>query len=136
MAMMLKMVTTQGEGTLPEFRLKDHEVIIETRTYVRAPGALMDKNDLFKDLSSLSRGARASNVVLPLDAPVEFGNVFALPGDYVAPSFTTVAVGRVYGLDLKATVGCLGDEFKFRVKLPRVTVFSTKVKLDELGHAR
>lgn len=53
--------------------------------------------------------------------------MFPLDQSYAPPSFTSWAIRTTYSLELRATISCLGEEFKGSVLCWNVTLYSARM---------
>jgi hypothetical protein len=59
---------------------------------------------------------------------IRVGGMFPKDRYFAPPSFESWAVKRGYGLELKVTVGCLGEKSEFKVKWINVVLFAARME--------
>lgn len=107
--------------SIPGFQFTSYYLILKSTTVIWVPGFLVDANNTLEEEITLSRGS--ANCPLPINKPVEINGMFPSNPPYLPPSFRSCAVQRTYGLELKATVSCLGEDTTFKVHWPLVTLY-------------
>ena len=101
-------------GIVPEFKIKSYQLFLKGRANVRVPGAFVDHETYIEGHIPLTNYEKL-DVVLPVNKAVKFNGMFPTRGPYPPPTFMSWAIRRTYGLELKATVECLGEEESFKI---------------------
>lgn len=112
-------------NSMPGFQIKEYGLSLKSRTDVRAPGATWDTECFLESLIPLSSGRL--DLPLAINVPTELDGLFPLNHYYAPPSFTSFAIRRTYALELKATISCMGEDFKCKVHCPNVTLHSARL---------
>lgn len=127
---LLTMVTEDDlEGIEPDVMLKDFELLLKLRTDVRFPGTWDDHIDFFDSTLALSRGHIGA--LLPVNRSKRLTGMFPMGTRFGAlpPSFTSLAVKRSYGLELKLVLESSGGGGTVRISWPHVELLSQKVEV-------
>jgi hypothetical protein len=117
------------EGIEPEFVLKDYTFRLISKTEFRTPGFLTD-NYLYAD-GDFILSSGPLNVEFPVNTPKRLLGMFPQRRPafgFPPPSFASLAVKRSYGLELKVSVVCLGDETSFKVHWNNVEVHASEME--------
>jgi hypothetical protein len=114
------------EGIEPQFWLKDYHLRLKSKTYYRVPGLLEDHISFCDGHVPLSSGVL--NGTLLVNTPKRLVGLFPKKDGLAPPGFTSLSIKRMYGLELKVKVVCLGEETTIKIHWPSVEVFSSKME--------
>jgi hypothetical protein len=123
----LKSKDAETLGVTPEFKIKSYELLLKKQTDIRVPGAFVDHYNSLDGHVPLSSSSRL-NVVLPVNEATKFKWMFSTRGPFPPPTFTSLAIRRTYGLELKAVVECFGEEEKFKIQWANVKVLPSRME--------
>jgi len=113
---------------MPVFSLRRCELDLKASTDVRVPSLLSDRTQHNSEHIPVSAKSLPM-VELPVNKEVTFNGMFPQQGKmYETESFTSWAVRRTYGLELRAVVECLGSENRVKIKWPSVVLFGRGVE--------
>jgi hypothetical protein len=113
----------------PELQLKDYTLILKDRTHFRTP---YHTDTVFIE-SDVPLNNGALNTPLVVNEPVKVQGMFPTTighRSFPPPSFTSVAVKRVYAMKIEGTILCLGEESKFNIYWNDVVVYPARMKDD------
>ena len=110
-----------------KFELKTYELLLKSYSDVRTPGILdLDHTHYMENYILISSGTR--NIPMTVNKPESIDGMFPLHDKtYAPPSFTTSAMKRTYGLELRAIISWIGNESKFKVNLRSVTLYPPRM---------
>jgi hypothetical protein len=122
-------ITSPDEATgniMPPFIVKTWVLILNTRTDIRVPALLSDRQKLMETNITISSGTL--NCLTPLNKQLRIANLFPKDKIYAPPTFECIAVRRSYDLELKVDVECLGETSKFKVKWRNIILYPAKME--------
>jgi hypothetical protein len=111
-------------SSAPELQLKDYALILKDRTHFQIP----DHTAFIESDISLNSGVL--NTPLVVNEPVRVQGMVPTIGhqSFPPPSFTSVAVKRVYAMKLEGTILCLEEESKFNIYWNDAVVYPARMK--------
>jgi hypothetical protein len=119
--------TTDVWENSPEVRLKYHILSLKGKTSVRVPCGTSESTGSGLFDHQLSAG--------PCDVALVPNKTLKLTGMFTkrlaqptVPIFTSFGAKLTYGLKLKITVSCLGEDSEFKIKWPEIKVYPSKME--------
>lgn len=118
--------------SMPDFRAKNFTLSLKAKTNIRVPHMFSDSVATIETQGLL--GSDRTDTLLPPNTPKALNGLLSHPSTSslthigAAPTFKSVAVSRSYVLELKATIVCLGEEHKFKVRWWNVTLYSARME--------
>ncbi|KIM96965.1 hypothetical protein OIDMADRAFT_183026 [Oidiodendron maius Zn] len=127
-AVEITLLSTDVESghSAPEFQFSNYWLILKGRTIIRAPGILSATTSSLQEDITLGHGSIKCR--LPLNKPLVVNGMFPSNPSYIPPNFSSFAMQKSYGLELKGTVSCLGEDSEFKIHWPRVTLYPARME--------
>lgn len=129
----LLILSNKGKtDSMPDFRAKNFTLSAKANTNIRVP--VMFSDSIATVETKVLLGSINTDTLLPLNTPKTLNGLLSHPSATLyartipAPTFKSVAISRSYGLELKATIDCLGEEHKFTVRWWNVTFQSARME--------
>ncbi|KAH8649381.1 hypothetical protein BX600DRAFT_502789 [Xylariales sp. PMI_506] len=125
----LSTLSTDGNiAQMPEFYIKSYTLSLKQKSHVRVDGFHSDHTTYVDTHVHL----RSGNIKAPLPvnaSSLKIDNLFRWPtGSSVISNLTSGTFNMSYGLELKATVTSMDEDFEFKIHWPNVTLHPSRME--------